>query len=123
MSPLREEAAHPASYLDGRLTDRIFIHHRDRLLRVFLRDIHYIEAQRAYCRLVTTSATYTLSISLGALERQLTGSGLLRVHRSYLVNLCWVEAVADHCLVIGTTSIPVARAQRTELDRHLRFIH
>ena len=123
MSPLREEAAlSVASYLDGRLRDRIFIHHQTRLVRILLHEIKYVEAHRAYCRLVTTGGRYTLSIPLAALARQLPDNRLWRAHRSYLVNLHWVEEVADRCLIIDGTSIPIARAQYEELGDHLQLI-
>jgi DNA-binding LytR/AlgR family response regulator len=104
------------------LNDRIFIHHRDRLVRILLADIKYVRAERAYCQIVTAGAEYTLSISLGALERQLVGNRLLRVHRSYLVNLRWVEEVHHRCLLVDGLAIPLTRAKREELGQYVRVI-
>jgi DNA-binding LytR/AlgR family response regulator len=118
LPPREELVAHAPTCLN----DRIFVHHRDRLVRVLLADIKYIQAERAYCRIVTAGKTFLLSISLGALERQLVGDLLLRVHRSFVVNLRYIEEVDRNSLVVDGTCIPINRSRRKVLGRYVRLL-
>ncbi len=104
------------------LRDRIFVRHKDQMVKVFLKDICYVKAERAYCLIKTAVTEYTLSISLARLAEQLISEDFLRVHRSYLVNLRQIDAVADGHLVIGQDSIPVSRGEREELMRRVNLV-
>jgi DNA-binding LytR/AlgR family response regulator len=97
------------------LSDRIFVRHKDHMVKVFLKDIQYVSAERAYCHIHTSDTEYLLSIPMGKLAEQLHSSDFLRVHRSYLVNLRQIDVVADDHLVIGRKAIPVGKDQRAEL--------
>ena len=119
MSPAHGEAtAQPHT----RLTDRIFVPHSDRLLCILIKDISCIVAERSYCRLFTTGGSYLLCISLGVLERKLRSPSLLRVHRSYLVNLAWIREIDGNCLRVDNRSIPVARGRMKQLEERLLVI-
>ncbi|NJC28072.1 LytR/AlgR family response regulator transcription factor [Neolewinella antarctica] len=104
------------------LSDRIFVRHKNHLVKVFLKDIHYISAERSYCHIHAEEAEYLLSMPLGKLADQLPSSDFLRVHRSYVVNLRQVDMVADDHLVIGKTAIIVGRDQRAELLRRVNMV-
>lgn len=104
------------------LSDRIFVRHKDHLVKVFLKDIQYISAERSYCHIHAQDAEYLLSMPMGKLADQLPSSDFLRVHRSYVVNLRQVDMVADDHLVIGKTAITVGRDQRAELLRRVNMV-
>jgi DNA-binding LytR/AlgR family response regulator len=93
------------------------------MTRIMTSDIRYIEAQRAYCRLVTTDAReFTLSLSLGVLERQLPPANIVRIHRSYLVNVLHVDQIGEQGLRSGTEQLPVSRGFREALLRGILVI-
>lgn len=104
------------------LSDCIFVRHKQQLVKVLLDDILFVEAQRAYCHIVTADTDYLLSVSLGKLGDQLNATNFMRVHRSYLVNLVQVEVVTDKHVVIGTRAIPVSKDHREELKRRVHLI-
>lgn len=104
------------------LTDRIFVRHKEQMVKLFLRDIRYIEAERAYCKINTVETDYLLSISMGKLEAQLTSPDIIRVHRSYLVNMKQIDAVAEGYLVVGGKAIPVSKGYRAALHERLTVI-
>ncbi|CAH1001844.1 hypothetical protein LEM8419_02752 [Neolewinella maritima] len=121
-SPAAASAAAATLPLTRPLDDRIFINQRNRMIRVLLRDIQYIEAQRAYCLIVTEHRTYTLSISLGKLAEQLPPQRLIRIHRSYLVNPAAVSEISDGCVVVGDRCLPVSKANRSLMRAQIRLI-
>lgn len=122
IAPVGERRPAKAPLTSDSLQDRIFVHHDHKLVKIFIKDIQYVRAERAYCRIVTGRKSYLLSVSLGALERQLPTDRLLRCHRSFLVNLRWVDAIEDGCLTVGKSCIQVSRSHRPEIERHLCII-
>lgn len=104
------------------LSDRIFIRFKERMVKVFLNDIKYIEAERAYCRVHTTDKEYLITLPLKSFSEKLAADQFLRVHRSYMVNLSKVDELAEEYVVIGKKMIPVSKNYREEVARRLRTI-
>ncbi|MEM1214057.1 MAG: response regulator, partial [Bacteroidota bacterium] len=73
------------------MKDRIFVRHNNRMVKLALGAIRYVEAERAYCRIATDDTTYLLSMPLSNLSKQLPPERFVRIHRSYLVNLNRVD--------------------------------
>lgn len=104
------------------LSDRIFVRHKDHMVKLFLKDIRYISADRSYCHIYAGTSEYLLSMPMGKLAEQLHSTDFLRVHRSYVVNLRQIDKVADDHLVIGKKAIPVGKEQREELARRINLV-
>ncbi|MGB3545693.1 MAG: response regulator [Saprospiraceae bacterium] len=104
------------------LSDRIFVRHKERMVKIFLRDILYVEAERAYCKIKTRDSDYLLSIALGRLEEQLRADDFMRVHRSYLVNLAQVDEIGDNYIAIGGKAIPIGKSHREEFAARVNLI-
>ncbi|MFK8165314.1 MAG: LytR/AlgR family response regulator transcription factor [Lewinella sp.] len=103
--------------------DRIYVHYKKRMIRIMTSEIRYAEAHRAYCLLVMTDGRqFTLSLSLGSLERQLPACNLVRIHRSYLVNALHVNEILEHSVLSGNKQLPVSRGCREALLGSLRII-
>jgi len=117
-----EKAAPPPPDGSQLLSDRIFVRHKDHMVKVFLKDIQYVAAERAYCHIYAEDTEYLLSIPMGKLADQLPSADFLRVHRSYLVNLRQIDMVADDHLVVGRKAIPVSKEQRSELLRRVNLV-
>ncbi len=105
------------------LSDRIFVRHKKRMVKVFLKDINYVIAERAYCRIVTSETEYLLSMALSKLMDQVRSNEFMRVHRSHVVNLRHVDEVAERHLVVAGTAIPLGPSYSDELTRRLQLIH
>ena len=104
------------------LSDRIFVRHKDQMVKLFLHDIRYVEAERAYCKIHTAETEYLLSIAMGKLEEQITSPDLMRVHRSYLINLRQIDAIAEGHVVIGGRAIPIGKSYRALFLERINLI-
>ncbi|NRB47959.1 MAG: LytTR family transcriptional regulator DNA-binding domain-containing protein [Saprospiraceae bacterium] len=113
------EQSDAGSYI---LSDRIFIRFKERMVKVFLNDINYIEAERAYCRIHTTAKEYLIALPLKAFSEKLAADQFLRVHRSFMVNLSKVDELAEEYMLIGKKMIPISKNYREEVARRLRTI-
>lgn len=106
------------------LADRIFVKHKDHMVKIFLRDILYVEADRSYCKIHTEDQTYLLSMSLGAFTAKLNTDTFMRVHRSHIVNLLKIDSVGDNYghVVIGRKLLSVSSSYQDDLAERLRVI-
>lgn len=94
------------------LSDRIFVRYKRKMVKILFEDIIYVEAERNYCRIITTNKEYILSRPMKSLENKLPVAHFQRIHRSYIVNLSRVEEVDDTFVVVGQKAIPLSRAYR-----------
>lgn len=104
------------------LEDRIFIRHKGHMVKLLLADILYIEADRNYCKIVTTSNQYLLATTLKTMEERLPATMFVRVHRSYMVNIGKLDVVADGHLEIGRKVIPFGKSHKEPLLNRIQTI-
>lgn len=89
-------------------------------------DIRYVEAEGDYARLHTADDSYLVRVPLSTLEQSWSAAGFVRIHRSSLVSLYFVDELrveGGRCLVIVEgTELPVSRrlapGLRTKLRAH-----
>jgi len=76
-------------------------------------EIRYVEAEGDYARLHTATEAHLVRIPLTQLEAQWAQNGFVRIHRSLLVAIPYVEELrvdAGRCsVVVGGTELPVSR--------------
>lgn len=104
------------------LSDSIFVRHHEKMLKIAIQDILYIEAERNYCRIYSKGKEYLLVITLKIMDQKLPKKHFLRVHRSYIVNIAQIDEVATSHLVIAKKAIPISKALKEELMKRLQMI-
>ena len=104
------------------LGDRIFVRHQGKMEKLLLDDIQFIEADRNYSTIVTDVGRFTLTSTLKTMEEKLPKSHLVRVHRSYIVNISKLDVVADHHLEIGRKVIPLSKSHKELLMSRIQTI-
>ncbi|MFV9550508.1 LytR/AlgR family response regulator transcription factor [Algibacter sp. PT7-4] len=104
------------------LSDSIFVRHSEKMVRVNIKDILYIEAERNYCRIYSKIKEYLLVITLKDLDEKLPQQHFIRVHRSFIVNLSQIDEVATSHIVIAKKAIPVSKSLKEELLNRLQTI-
>jgi DNA-binding LytR/AlgR family response regulator len=104
------------------LKDRIFIRNRDKMLKLSLDDIRYIEADRNYCKVFTKDRSYLLVTTLKEVDEKLSDDRFLRIHRSYIANISHIDEIGGNHVVISSHSLPLSKNVRPELFKHLQVI-
>jgi DNA-binding LytR/AlgR family response regulator len=104
------------------LKDRIFVRHREKMVKIIVADILYIEADRNYCRIFTREKEYLLSITLKTIEEKLPGRVFLRIHRSYIINLSHIDEVADGHVIIAQKAIPLSAGLKEQLLQSIQTL-
>jgi DNA-binding LytR/AlgR family response regulator len=104
------------------LSDCIFVRHHEKMVKVDIKDILYIEAERNYCRIYSKDKEYLLVMTLKDMDEKLPQRHFIRVHRSFIVNLSQIDEVATSHIVIARKAIPVSKTLKEELLNRLQTI-
>jgi len=94
------------------LTDRFYFWSKNFFKIVIVAEIQYIESKQGYLDLHTTNSTYrNLPLKLKSFSEQMNYPLLLRVHRSHIVNILYIDSFtkdAVHLHVNGDSiKIPI----------------
>lgn len=100
------------------MEDAIFIKSKNRLVKVALSDILFVEANDIYANVYTRESKYLVNYTLKAIAEKFPEKNFLRVHRSYLVNRHKVEAIEYNDLLLNGHRIPVGKTYREDLMRY-----
>lgn len=122
--PVPETASEAPAAEDQRylLSDRIFVRHKDRMVKILFEAILYIEAERNYCRIFTLNREYLLTMPMKSLEDQLPAALFQRIHRSHIVNLRHVDEVSESHVVLGQKALPLSKSLREAFLMRIRTV-
>jgi DNA-binding LytR/AlgR family response regulator len=104
------------------MDDAIFIKSKNRLVKVALRDILFVEANDIYSNVYTQDNKYIVNYTLKAIAEKFPDKFFLRVHRSFLANLQKVEAIEYNDLLLQGHRIPIGKTYRDELMKYFEVI-
>jgi two-component system, LytTR family, response regulator len=88
--------------------DFIFVKTENRLEKITVNDILYIEGMRDYLRIHTVNKKIMVLQSFGEIEQLLPPHLVCRVHKSYMVAVNKIESIERSEIKIGSTIIPVS---------------
>ncbi len=111
-----------ANALVESLDDRIFIRSNGKLIKVMLDEILYIEAERNYCNIITSRQNFLIVSPLNNFCEKMESKYFLRVHRSFVVNIKKLDAVADSHLEINRKVIPVSKLYKEDLMNSIKKV-
>lgn len=103
------------------LGDYIFIKHNSRFQKVLLSGILYAESDNNYVQLHTGGGKFALRLPLGLLLEKISHPHLVRIHRSFAVNINAVESFNDQDVFIGGREIPIGRNYKEDFLNRFRF--
>jgi len=78
------------------LTDRIAVKDGTRIHVIPLKDLIYIQANGDYILLVSSTGQYLKEQTMKSMESQLPALQFIRVHRSFIVNVSYIQKVELH---------------------------
>lgn len=105
------------------VTYRIAISRGEELKFIDARDIHYVESDGDYTRVISDDGIDSCRQSLGSLEERLQTLGFLRIHRRWLVSAARVQSLISDdgkwLVRVAGTDLPVARRLVSEVRARL----
>lgn len=87
---------------------------------VLCKNIKYIKSENVYLNLVMNNTSYLIRKKLKEVIKELPEDLFVAVHRSYVVNLMYVESFDGNMILLDDgTSIPVARGNREQFKQKM----
>ena len=102
--------------------DRIFIRNNNKLIKVMLDDILYVEADRNYCKITTEAQTFMVVSPMNKLCEKIDPRHFVRIHRSFVVNFAKLDAVAESFVEVKGKLIPIGKQYKEDLHKMLNKV-
>lgn len=109
----------------GKGLQKLLVNLDDRIILLQTNDILFITSLEGKTIIITKQGQYETLESLVSFERKLQHTTIIRVHRSYLVNIDQVKEIqpwfnSTYNLIMGNqTSVPVSRTYTKELKQRI----
>ena len=103
------------------VNDDIFIKQNYQFVKFSLSEILYLEADNIYTNINTTNKKYVIRQSIGNVHERLPVKNLIRVHRSFVVNINKIDSFNEHEVVVQGHAIPISRTYKDEFMKHFMF--
>lgn len=85
--------------------------------------ICYLEAAGSYCSIhVSNNKKLTIAQPLGEIINSLPSDTFIRVHRSYVINIKYVNKYYGNIFYIQDTMIPIGRTYKKEALSHFNIV-
>lgn len=96
------------------LKEYIFIKQNYRFVKFKLSEILYAEADNNYVNIYTVNQKFVLRLPLADLLDRLHFTRLVRIHRSFAVNLDAINSFDDQLIRVGQHELPIGRNYRQD---------
>lgn len=103
--------------------DYIFVKENNVLTKLMHSDIYYFAALGDYVQVHVKGSVHTVNSTMKNLEEKLKGNKqFIRVHRSYLINLNYLENFDTEVAVVAKKLIPIGNKYRSSLQSRLNIL-
>ena len=102
-----------------RPADYIFIKQDSKLIRIELKKIRYIVAEKDFSMVYLSEKKLLAGMHLKMFESMLPTELFIRVHRSYIINLSNISSINGNVVELGKDQIPIGANYKNDLFKKL----
>lgn len=102
--------------------DSFFVKKGSQLVKVYLTNIHWIQAMDNYVVIQTSNDQFVVHSTMRDIEAKLPPDKFGRVHRSYIVQLDKIGMLEENTIVINEKVIPVGKSYKESFLNRLNFL-
>ena len=104
--------------------DVLFVKSNSRLVKINTKDIFFIEALKDYVTINTELMRYTIHSTMKDIEKKVSPSDFMRVHRSFIIRIDKIVAIANHNLILEKDKkpIPIGGSYKDDLLQRLNMV-
>lgn len=103
------------------INDGFFIRHKNKFIKILLRELMYVEANDNYVNLFTADTHFTLKTTLLKLQEVLPHY-FLRIQKSYIVNLQHLKSFDAEEVVVNNKTLPIGKSYNEALFTKLKIV-
>ncbi len=89
--------------------DYVFVKADNKLVKIMLQDILFVEGLQNYVCIHTIEKKYITYLTFKSIEESLPASLFIKVHKSYIVAPAKVDSIAGNEIQVGTHKLPISR--------------
>ena len=104
------------------ISDIVFLKTSTAYKKVDFSEVLWVESSGNYTIVHKRNEEYTVSQNLTEFNEKLQHPAFIRVHRSYLVNINFVDAIQAKQVIVAGQEIPLSRSGRSNLKQVLKMI-
>lgn len=93
----------------------MYIRQGDAFQHIKWQDILFVEAMQNYLKLHFKHKTFIIHQTMTSLEEMLPKDAFFRIHKSFLVNINYIETISGGRLFINGIELPVSKYRREDL--------
>jgi DNA-binding LytR/AlgR family response regulator len=97
----------------------IYLKADKKMVKVFLKDILYIESLKDYVKVKTQDKDIVTYQKISYLEEKLPDEKFIRIHRSYIIAVDKIKSFNTSFIDIGSEEIPIGRLYKPEVMKAL----
>jgi len=101
-------------------TEYFFIKDGGSLVKVKVETILFAKADDNYTRLFTTEKSYLLSFTLKKIVDKLPKNTFIRIHRSFIININFIDRIKDAYVYIAKHKLPIGRSYHDDFFNLIR---
>ncbi|HBE9444249.1 LytR/AlgR family response regulator transcription factor [Clostridioides difficile] len=90
--------------------------------KILINSIMYIEVRKKVLTIHTKNDTYYTKNSMDKIELELEKYNFFRCHKSYLINLEYIQFICKNTVVINDEDIPVSKYRMSDLKKKLTYV-
>lgn len=99
----------------------IFIRTKGQIRKVELSAIEFIQAKGDFVVISTGTSREIASLSLQKIL-ELLGDGFIRCHKSFVININFIDKIIGNHIIVKNTQIPIGRTYKEKLLEKIRLV-
>ncbi|KAA3599313.1 MAG: DNA-binding response regulator [Calditrichaeota bacterium] len=113
---------HNVETIEDSSKDFIFIRENQKLVKIYVTDIYWIESLGDYVVIHTESKKHTIYTTLTNILSKLPKDQFVRVHRSFIVRIDKISLIEGNSIIIKKELIPISKSYKNILIEKLNLI-
>lgn len=99
--------------------DFMFVRSERKMIKIDYAYIIYIESFGDYLKIHLTDKTIVTRETISAIEAKLPKQQFLRIHRSYIISIAFIQSFTNEHITINKQAFPISRSYKKEVLKHL----
>lgn len=100
--------------VESNTEDFLFIKADRRFYKISFSDVKFIEGLKDYVVIHTRQQKLITAMNLKTIHQKISGNTFLRVSKSYVVNIDFIDSFDNHTIYIDESEIPIGEVYRSE---------
>ena len=103
----------------GQVADYFFIKADNKLVKIMLTEVLFVEALQNYVSIQTTSQKFITYLTFKSVEEYLPSDRFIKTHKSYIIAADKVDSIEGNNIRVGNHDIPISRNMKEEVMEKL----